>query len=199
MFQRVYDYGLIEADGRLYRARTYGAIEPDGTWGGWLVFFPLDGALAISTDRETTQASFADLRIWAEGLSAVYLDGAVRRALALVEKPPILSELSQAEYAALHDAERFRTAADLHAEAARFDERAASAADADAERLREARLETEGELAATEEQSAKIDAALHEHAAKGARAAAADASRRRRMAKAEARATQPPKRRRSAK
>jgi hypothetical protein len=25
---------------------------------GWLVFFPLDGELAIASDRETTQSSF---------------------------------------------------------------------------------------------------------------------------------------------
>jgi hypothetical protein len=55
MFQRIQQYPLIDAGARLYRPRAYADRQPDGTWDGWLVFFPLDGGEAIASDRETTQ------------------------------------------------------------------------------------------------------------------------------------------------
>ena len=41
MFHRVQQYELIAMDGRWFRPRVYGDRQPDGSWDGWLVFFPL--------------------------------------------------------------------------------------------------------------------------------------------------------------
>lgn len=121
---------------------------------------------------ETAQSSLAALTTWADGLTTVYLEGALARALGLLEQPPLLGKLAAAEYEALEDAERLETAAAVDR--------------ADAERIRRERLATEGALAATEETAARIDAELHQEAAANARAVAADAGRRRRSALGEA-------------
>lgn len=66
-----------------YRARVCAQLQEDGRWGAWIVFVPTAGGRSISTDRETTQSNLADLIYWASGLTPVYLQGALRRALAL--------------------------------------------------------------------------------------------------------------------
>jgi hypothetical protein len=53
----------------------------DGLWQGWIEFFPLDGGDPIRSGRETTQPNLADAEYWATGLTHVYLEGALRRAL----------------------------------------------------------------------------------------------------------------------
>jgi hypothetical protein len=117
----------------------------------------------------------------------VYLEGALVRALQLAAAPTILANLSDAEYAALEDAETLQTAADIERATAKIDEAAAAAARADAERIREDRLVAKSALAAADEAAATIQADLHERAAGQARAVAADAARRTREAQAEAR------------
>lgn len=53
------------------------------TWEGWLEFTPIGGQFqSIATERETTQPNRTDLDYWATGLSSVYLEGALQRALA---------------------------------------------------------------------------------------------------------------------
>jgi hypothetical protein len=188
MFQRISQYPLREIDGRWYRPRAYGTRQPDGMWGGWLLFFPVAGGAAISSGRETTQSTFDALVIWASGLTDVYLDGAFARALRLAQEP-LLDQLAAAEYEALEVAERFEAAASIEQVAARVDEVAAATARAEAERIREQRLATEGALAATEEAAATLEAEAHERAAQEARAAAADAARRGRTAEAASRPT----------
>jgi hypothetical protein len=163
MFQRVSQYPLMEMDGQWYRPRAYGTRQPDGMWGGWLLFFPLAGGAAISSGRETTQSTFDALVSWASGLTEVYLEGAFARALRIAQEPTLLNQLAAAEYEALEDAER----------------------------IREQRLATQRALAATEEAAATLEAEAHEKAAQEARAAAADAARRRRTAKAASRPTHP--------
>jgi len=74
-----------DGSGTRYRAHACAAPMPDGKWQGWLEFMPLDGGPAIRSSRETTQPNLADTRYWATGLTAVYLDGALKRAL----DPPI--------------------------------------------------------------------------------------------------------------
>jgi len=194
MFNRIYQYELIGVDGRSYRPRAYGDPQPNGTWDGWLVFFPLDGGSAIAPDRETSQSNYDALLAWAAGLTRVYLEGALARALRLARQPSFIPQLATAEYEALEDAERLTAAAELERIAARADESAADAARADAERIRRERLAQESALAATEEAAANLDAEVHERAAREARAVAADAARRSRTAEAQAIRAARPKR-----
>jgi hypothetical protein len=186
VFQRIQQYPLIHYGGQTYRPRVYGEPQPDGSWGGWIVFFPLVGGPAVATDRETTQSTLESLGVWAGGLTAVYLEGALVRALQLAEEPLVLATLNEAEYAALEDAERLQTAADIERATANIDEAAAAAARADAERIREERLVAESALAAADEAAATIEADMHERAAGQARAIAAEAARRSREAQTEA-------------
>lgn len=187
MFRRIQQYELIEVDGRWYQPRAYGDPQPDGTWNGWVIFFPVGRGIAIAPPSpETTQRTEAALAVWATELTTLHLEGALARALGLLDQPQIIARLSDAEYEALEDAERFETAAELERTAAELDDAAAITARIDAERLRRERLATESALAATEEDAAKIEATLHEQAAREARAVAADAERRRRTAQAEA-------------
>jgi hypothetical protein len=166
MFQRIRHYNLIDVSDRFYRPRAYGDPRADGTWDGWLVFFPLDGGPAVATDRETTQATFEALTVWAAGLTPVYLEGALARALILAHQPSVIDQLEDAEYEALEDADEL--------------EMAAAEARAGAERIRRERVVTESALAATEEVAATEVAERHEEAAREARAVAADAARRNR-------------------
>lgn len=199
MFQRIRQYGLIDVSGRLYRPRAYAEPQPDGSWVGWLVFFPVDGGPAVATDRETTQATSDALIGWAAGLTPVYLDGALARALNLARQPRVITQLEDAEYEALDDAERLETAAEIERANATVDEMAAAEARADAERIHRERLVTESALAATEEVAATEAAEIHEEAAREARAVAADAARRSRHAQADAARPARPKKPRGAK
>jgi hypothetical protein len=52
-----------------------------GLWQGWVEFQPIEGGPAVRSPRETTQPNRTDTAYWATGLSAVYLEGALRRAL----------------------------------------------------------------------------------------------------------------------
>ena len=68
------------ADGLRYAAQACGGIAPDGLWEGWIEFIG-PGATAVRTPRETEQPNRDALVYWAEGLTAAYLEGALRRAL----------------------------------------------------------------------------------------------------------------------
>jgi hypothetical protein len=69
-------------NGVLYIARAVGAEASDGLWQGWIEFVPLDGEGAVlRSPRETTQPNRVDTEYWATGLTPVYLEGALRRAL----------------------------------------------------------------------------------------------------------------------
>src|SRR4029079_7580548 len=68
-------------DGVLYRAQAAGAAMPDGLWEGWIEFIPIAGGAAVGTSRETTQPNHGAAVYWATGLTAVYLEGALARAL----------------------------------------------------------------------------------------------------------------------
>jgi hypothetical protein len=54
---------------------------PDGRWQGWLEFVPVNDGPAIHSSRETTQPNRFDTVYWATGLTTVYLEGALQRAL----------------------------------------------------------------------------------------------------------------------
>jgi hypothetical protein len=196
MFHRIQQYGLLYAGGVSYLPRAYGAVQADGTWEGRLVFFPIRSGTAVTPPGpETTQTTRAAVATWAAGLTTVYLEGALARALAGVEQPPPIAQLTAAEYEALDDAARLATAAAAERTAADLDDAAAEVARAEARQIRRERLATEGALAATKEAAASIEAERHEAAARDARAVAAAASRRRRSALAEADSPEPSKRR----
>ena len=200
MFHQIQQYELIDVGGLWYRPRAYGDPRPGGMWDGWLIFFPLGRRIAFAPPGpETTQSTVAALAVWAAGLSTVYLEGALARALDLAEQPPIIARLSDAEYEALAEAERLETAALVERTAAEVDDAAARAARIDAERLRRERLATESALATTEQEAAKLEATIHEQAARDARAIAAHAERRQRSAQAEATAPRHTKKRGSKK
>lgn len=68
--------------GELYRTRVVGEETPLGQWEGWLEFTALDSSHSpIATERETTQPNRRDLEYWATGLSRVYIEGALGRAV----------------------------------------------------------------------------------------------------------------------
>ena len=68
-------------DGTTYVAQACGSPGDDGTWIGWVEFLPDDGSETLRTDRETTQPNRVDTEYWATGLTPVYLEGALKRAL----------------------------------------------------------------------------------------------------------------------
>ena len=77
-----FDEAITSDSGAAYHARVLGAPGADGLWTGWLEFSPAGGDRpALETDRETTQPNRTDLAYWAAGLSRVYLQGALTRAL----------------------------------------------------------------------------------------------------------------------
>jgi hypothetical protein len=75
-------------DGRLYVARACGAEMPDDRWQGWLEFLPEEAGTPVRTGRETTQPTRLDTEYWATGLTQVYLEGALKRALHPYVPPP---------------------------------------------------------------------------------------------------------------
>jgi hypothetical protein len=154
----------VGAGGLVYRARVYGGVQSDGRWGGWIVFFPMDGGRVIATDRETTQRSLADLAYWASGLTHTYLDGALDRALALQPEEQFAKELNRLEQeeasAALRAASHEAAAA-----AARTESRLAEAA---RERTEERFLETLADTAESEAEAHEIAAELSREDARAA-------------------------------
>ena len=83
-----YDEPIAAPDGTTYFAQAVGSEMQSGQWEGWIEFFPEDEAnSAVESGRETTQPNRANLELWAQGLSAVYLEGALDRAISLVESP----------------------------------------------------------------------------------------------------------------
>ena len=76
-----YEATIRDESGREYVARACGRECDDGHWEGWLEFVPLDGGIVARTARETTQPNRTETAYWATGLTAVYLQGALRRAL----------------------------------------------------------------------------------------------------------------------
>jgi hypothetical protein len=97
---------LTDDDGIGYRAQACGSEMPDGRWQGWVEFIPLDGSVPLRSGRETTQPNRADTVYWATGLTAVYLQGALQRALNPLVRPvgeprvPAFGEPAPASHAA---------------------------------------------------------------------------------------------------
>jgi hypothetical protein len=78
---------ITSEDGRTYTARACGSAMPDGKWQGWLEFLPVADGEPVRSGRETTQPNRVDTEYWATGLTFVYLEGSLRRALRKPERP----------------------------------------------------------------------------------------------------------------
>jgi hypothetical protein len=76
-----FDEPITDPGGARYFAQAMGRQREDGLCEGWLEFFGADeNAPSMRSGRETTQPNRADLEYWAQGLSKVYLEGALARA-----------------------------------------------------------------------------------------------------------------------
>jgi hypothetical protein len=70
----------VVKDGQAYNAQVCG--RPAGhLWEGWIEFASSDGREVLRTARETTQPHRDALDYWATGLSMMYLEAALTRAL----------------------------------------------------------------------------------------------------------------------
>jgi hypothetical protein len=76
---------VVADDGRVYQPRACGAPLDNNLWQGWIEFVATDGEV-LRSPRETTQPNREALVYWATGLTAIYLEGALDRAL----NPPIV-------------------------------------------------------------------------------------------------------------
>src|SRR5439155_987043 len=76
-----YQLPIRDPEGLQYEARAYGAAIDHVLWEGWLEFVPIGGGPILRTPRETTQPNRVDTAYWATGLTCVYLEGALIRAI----------------------------------------------------------------------------------------------------------------------
>jgi hypothetical protein len=82
-------------EGASYQAQASGAVGADGLWEGWIEFVGENGR-PLRTPRETTQPNRDALLYWAEGLTATYLEGALRRALNALLEPAARASIAEA-------------------------------------------------------------------------------------------------------
>jgi hypothetical protein len=76
-----FDEPINDPSGARFFVRALGRKREDGLWEGWLEFLATEEDVpAIDSGRETTQPNRADLEYWAQGLTLVYLQGALVRA-----------------------------------------------------------------------------------------------------------------------
>jgi hypothetical protein len=71
---------VLSSGGRTYWPRVVGAESDNGLWRARIEFVSSDGAV-VTSGRETTQPNRQDTVYWATGLTPVYLEGALDRAL----------------------------------------------------------------------------------------------------------------------
>ena len=79
---------VVANDGAIYMARACGSEMDNGMWQGWLEFLPIESGEAVRSSRETTQPNRQDTEYWATGLTPIYLEGALDRALNPLTKVP---------------------------------------------------------------------------------------------------------------
>ena len=77
-----FDEPIMNQRGEMFFAAAVGRQRPsDGLWEGWIEFEAIDEAApVIASERETTQPNRREVEYWAQGLSRVYLQGALTRA-----------------------------------------------------------------------------------------------------------------------
>lgn len=81
-----FDAAFPGPDGARYAPRACARVAEDGRWEGWIEFSDVDTGAVIRSTRETTQPSRDDAMYWATGLTRVYLEGALERALSPVRR-----------------------------------------------------------------------------------------------------------------
>jgi len=72
---------ISTSDGSKYLAQACGAPNAGGLWEAWIEFIPSKGGRPLRSARETTQPNRIDAEYWASGLTSIYLEGALARAL----------------------------------------------------------------------------------------------------------------------
>jgi hypothetical protein len=77
-----FDETIDGPDGANYAARACTRELDDSRWAGWLEF-SRNGADWVATDTETVQPNRRDVEYWVTGLTRVYLQGALGRALGI--------------------------------------------------------------------------------------------------------------------
>ena len=78
-----FDAIITAEDGSRWVPKASGREVSGGLWEGWVDFIPVDDTRdAVRSGTETTQPNRDDLMYWAQGLSVVYLEGALTRARA---------------------------------------------------------------------------------------------------------------------
>jgi hypothetical protein len=79
---REFDEPIAHRSGT-HHARVVGRLAEDGMWEGWLEFVPIEpGGRSIAVSPvESRQPERGYLEYWAQGLSVVYAEGALDRAL----------------------------------------------------------------------------------------------------------------------
>lgn len=77
-----FDEPIPGSDGEMYFAQAMTRRRDDTLWEGCLEFTPVKGGEALRSGRETTQPNRNAVMYWAQGLTRVYLMGALERALA---------------------------------------------------------------------------------------------------------------------
>lgn len=83
-----FDEPIAAPGGKTYLAQAVGKEVDGGLWDGWLEFQRVDDGLdAFASGRETTQPNRKNIEYWAQGLTKVYLEGALVRAISLAEPP----------------------------------------------------------------------------------------------------------------
>ncbi len=76
-----FDTFVTAETGRSYKARACGDEMEDGLWQAWIEFLPIGDGEPVRSGRETTQPNRKDTLYWATGLTPVFLEGSLRRAL----------------------------------------------------------------------------------------------------------------------
>jgi hypothetical protein len=81
-----FDTTVSGSDGTRWIPRACGRAADDGLWEGWIEFTtPETSVEPVRTPRETEQSNRDALMYWAQGLTQIYLEAALVRALA----PPL--------------------------------------------------------------------------------------------------------------
>ena len=82
MAEVLHDYGIVRVSGgAAFHVRVCGSLLDATVWQGWLEFEAVHGGRTVRSPRETTQPNRMDLVYWARGLTPVYIEGSLDRAL----------------------------------------------------------------------------------------------------------------------
>jgi hypothetical protein len=78
---------ILSRDGTPYFVRVVARPDDIGRWEAWLEFESTSGGPTLRSPRETIQPNRTDVAYWAGGLTRVYLDGALERAMTELLRP----------------------------------------------------------------------------------------------------------------